>query len=96
MNMDHRNKGHAMSRVAALVFSSMVLFFVEGCVDAGSLPLDTIKLPPGFAITVYADNVPNARGMALGGTAPCLSAARRKATSTLSSTKTVISALMRS
>lgn len=46
MNMDHRNKGHAMSRVAALVFSSMVLFFVEGCVDAGSLPLDTIKLPP--------------------------------------------------
>ena len=66
MNMDHRNKAHTMSRVAALVLSSMVLFFVENRVDAGPLPLDTIKLPPGFAITVYADNVPNARGMALG------------------------------
>ena len=66
MYTDHRNKGHTMSRVAALVFSSIVRFFVEGCVDAGSLPLDTIKLPLGFAITVYADNVPNARGMALG------------------------------
>ncbi len=29
------------------------------------LPLDTITLPPGFAITVYADKVPNARSMAL-------------------------------
>jgi glucose/arabinose dehydrogenase len=28
--------------------------------------LDKIKLPPGFAITVYADHVPNARGMTLG------------------------------
>ena len=66
MNMDHRNKAHTMSRVAALVLSSMVLFFVENRVDAGPLPLETITLPPGFAITVYADNVPNARGMALG------------------------------
>jgi len=29
------------------------------------LPLHTIKLPPGFAISVYASNVPNARSMAL-------------------------------
>jgi glucose/arabinose dehydrogenase len=29
------------------------------------LPLETIKLPPGFTITVYADNVPNARSLAL-------------------------------
>lgn len=28
--------------------------------------LDTIKLPPGFSIAVYASNVPNARQMALG------------------------------
>jgi len=55
-----------MRRVVALVFSSLILFFVENRIDAGSLPLDTIKLPPGFAITVYADNVPNARGMTLG------------------------------
>jgi len=30
-----------------------------------SLPLDKIKLPQGFSIAVYADNVPNARAMAL-------------------------------
>lgn len=30
-----------------------------------SLPLETIKLPPGFSISVYADDVPNARSMAL-------------------------------
>lgn len=29
------------------------------------LPLDTIKLPPGFKISLYADNVPGARSMAL-------------------------------
>ncbi|MCS6804486.1 MAG: sorbosone dehydrogenase family protein [Acidobacteriota bacterium] len=30
------------------------------------LPLEKIKLPPGFRISVYAGNVPNARAMALG------------------------------
>ena len=55
-----------ISRVVGLVCASMMLFFVESRLNAGSLPLDTIKLPPGFAITVYADNVPSARGMALG------------------------------
>ena len=29
-------------------------------------PVERIKLPPGFEITVFADNVPNARSMALG------------------------------
>ena len=29
------------------------------------LPLDKIKLPPGFMISLYADNVPGARSMAL-------------------------------
>jgi glucose/arabinose dehydrogenase len=33
---------------------------------AGSLPLDTIKLPPGFRIDLYAHPVPGARSMALG------------------------------
>jgi len=55
-----------MSRVIVLVLFSMILFFVTNRIDAGSLPLDTITLPPGFIITVYADNVPNARGMTLG------------------------------
>ena len=31
-----------------------------------NLPLDTIRLPPGFRIAVYADQVPQARSMALG------------------------------
>lgn len=30
------------------------------------IPLELIKLPPGFKINLYAHNVPNARGMALG------------------------------
>jgi glucose/arabinose dehydrogenase len=30
------------------------------------LPLPALKLPPGFSIGVYADNVPNARSMTLG------------------------------
>jgi glucose/arabinose dehydrogenase len=30
------------------------------------LPLSTLKLPPGYSISVYADNVPNARSMTLG------------------------------
>jgi len=32
---------------------------------ASQLPLHLIKLPPGFQIDVYADNVPNARSMTL-------------------------------
>ena len=33
---------------------------------AGNSPLDKIKLPPGFAISIYAGDVPGARSMALG------------------------------
>ena len=38
------------------------------CSPAGSqekLPLNEIRLPPGFSIEIYADNVPNARQMAV-------------------------------
>jgi glucose/arabinose dehydrogenase len=66
MNMDQKNKADRKSGSVALALSLIILFFVANQVDAGSLPLDTITLPPGFAITVYADNVPNARGMTLG------------------------------
>ncbi len=31
-----------------------------------ALPLEQIKLPAGFSISIYADNVPNARSLALG------------------------------
>ena len=36
------------------------------CRAAHSLPLERIRLPAGFSISVFADNVPSAREMALG------------------------------
>ena len=36
------------------------------CAHAQRLPVDKIRLPPGFQITVFASNIPNARGMAWG------------------------------
>ena len=49
------------------LFTILVLF-AAGFQSAAppQLPLDTIKLPPGFAIEVYATGVDNARQMALG------------------------------
>ena len=66
MSTNRERKGKIMSRVVVFLCSSITLFFLGNRIDAGSLPLDTITLPPGFAITVYADNVPNARGLTLG------------------------------
>ena len=43
-----------------------VLIVISARVAAQKLPLDLIRLPPGFTINVFADNVPNARAMALG------------------------------
>ena len=43
-----------------------VLLAISATVAAQKLPLEKIKLPPGFAISVFADNVPSAREMALG------------------------------
>src|SRR5438132_12769467 len=45
---------------------SLMLVLLASQIHASSLPLEKIKLPPGFTIAVYADNVPNARGMTLG------------------------------
>ncbi|MDP2694378.1 MAG: sorbosone dehydrogenase family protein, partial [Gallionella sp.] len=48
----------------------ILLLTASLAVSARDLPLDKIKLPPGFKISLYADNVPGARSMALspGGT----------------------------
>ena len=40
-------------------------FAVTSRSSAGRLPIETIKLPAGFEIGIYADNVPGARSMAL-------------------------------
>src|SRR5919109_3722629 len=59
--------GRVLGRVANMLF--IFLFFCSAfpparCVDAAELPLNEIKLPQGFEISVYA-NVPNARSMTL-------------------------------
>ncbi|GKS57838.1 sorbosone dehydrogenase [Nitrospira sp.] len=48
------------------LFFSLILLFTANPSLAAALPIETIKLPPGFTIELYAHNVPNARGMALG------------------------------
>ena len=50
--------------IATLIICIATFFPVF--VYAQRLPLDRIKLPPGFSITVFADNVPNARSLAAG------------------------------
>jgi glucose/arabinose dehydrogenase len=55
-------------RVAARVafLASLACFALGAHAASGKLRLDTIKLPPGFEIRVFADDVPEARSMALG------------------------------
>jgi glucose/arabinose dehydrogenase len=55
--------------VVCLLFLTFTLFCSPASSNQG-LPLDKIKLPPGFEISIYASNVPNARSMTLspGGT----------------------------
>ncbi len=43
-----------------------ILLAASATAFAQKLPLEKIKLPPGFEISVFADNVPSARQMALG------------------------------
>lgn len=50
-----------------LLRCSLLIGLVSGTAAAQSQPVEKIKLPPGFEISVLADNVPNARAMALGG-----------------------------
>jgi glucose/arabinose dehydrogenase len=46
--------------------SLMLLFVFSDLSSETSLPLEKINLPPGFTISVYAENVPAARSLALG------------------------------
>ena len=62
-----RRAGPGVITAAALAVASAacgVFLPPRGC-EAG-LPLDSINLPPGFSITLYADHVPGARSLALG------------------------------
>ena len=46
-------------------FITALLLVAAPAYSASKLPIETIKLPPGFSIGVYAGNVPGARSMAL-------------------------------
>jgi glucose/arabinose dehydrogenase len=44
----------------------LLMILSSACSKEKSLPIEKIQLPPGFKISLYAVNIPNARGMALG------------------------------
>jgi glucose/arabinose dehydrogenase len=48
-----------------ILTSCLFLSCSPGAADPAKLPLNTIHLPPGFKIEVYASDLPNARQMAL-------------------------------
>ena len=55
-----------MSAIVWFLWSIIgLLCVVPPAYSASALPLDTIKLPPGFAISLYARDVPDARSMTL-------------------------------
>jgi glucose/arabinose dehydrogenase len=43
----------------------IALLLLAGCAESGPRP-EAIRVPPGFEVSIYADNVPEARGLALG------------------------------
>src|SRR5438093_2300899 len=53
-----------VSRAALVIF--IVGLFIFAARSTTTLPVDKIKLPPGFTIKVFAAGIPNARQMALG------------------------------
>lgn len=59
--MHFQNNRYPLGTTLALLLATCA----ASCKDQ-HLPLETIKLPPGFKISLYADHIPNARGMALG------------------------------
>jgi len=55
-----------LSRIARRAGFACVAFVFAQAALAQRLPLQHIKLPPGFEISVFADGVPSARSLALG------------------------------
>lgn len=56
---------HKISPGLLLSLVTFLSFAISYAVEAQNLPIEKIKLPPGFEIGVYAGNVPNARAMTL-------------------------------
>jgi glucose/arabinose dehydrogenase len=66
MSTNRVRQSTVLNRLVGPVCILLTVFVFASRIEAGALPLDTITLPPGFTIALYAENVPNARGMALG------------------------------
>lgn len=54
-----------MIKLCSLIFILSFFCNTQKVFADHNLPLQLIKLPPGFKIEIYADNVPNARSLAL-------------------------------
>ncbi len=71
--LKRENAGHAVGLVAhtvnlakgATMFLILFLFVFSSITYARDLPIDLIKLPPGFHVDLYASDIANARSMAL-------------------------------
>ncbi|MBI2790524.1 MAG: sorbosone dehydrogenase family protein [Gammaproteobacteria bacterium] len=50
----------------AKLFLGLFMTLFATCTQAETLPLDQLKLPSGFKISIYAEDIPNARAMVLG------------------------------
>jgi len=53
-------------RMKQLLATAALIFFILPACNSENLPLELIELPPGFSIELYADNLPDARSLALG------------------------------
>lgn len=65
LEQDTIRKGKRMHS-KKIIFMAALAFFVLPACDSQALPMSTIELPPGFAIELYADDLPDARSLALG------------------------------
>ena len=58
------NRGKLVCQSIVWLWIAMLAVFTWP-VESLALPLEQIKLPPGFAVSIYASDVPNARSMTL-------------------------------
>ena len=57
---------HPQVRAMTIPVLGLLITLFASAVNAQRFPLDRIRLPAGFVISVFADNVPNARSMSQG------------------------------